>query len=105
MGTTVHARATEADWYENVRTLARIGGWSLYHPHDSRRSAAGWPDCVLLRPPAVLFRELKVEGRRVTARQRAWVDGLVACGLDAAVWTFPEDWPDAVETLTGGRAT
>jgi len=55
---------------------------------------------VLLRPPSVLFRELKVEGRRPTASQRAWVDGLVACGLDAAVWTFPGDWQLAVDTLT-----
>src|SRR5262249_61534690 len=42
----------------------------------------------------------KVAPRRPTARQRAWVDGLVACGLDAATWTFPADWPIVVETLT-----
>ena len=103
------SRATEAEWYENVRALARMGQWSLYHAHDSRRSAAGWPDCVFLRvdpafgPPTLLFRELKLAGKRPTPSPRAWLDGLVAAGQDAATWTFPADWELAVETLTRRR--
>jgi hypothetical protein len=94
-------KATEADWYENVRVLAKGCGWAIYHVHDSRRSAAGWPDVVLMRPPTVLFRELKVAPRgRLTPSQRSWIDGLVACGADAKTWVFPGDWDEVVETLT-----
>lgn len=94
-------RATEAAWSETVRALARTTGWACYHTRDSRGSAPGWPDLVLLKPPRCLFRELKVSPRgRPTHAQRAWVDGLLACGLDAAVWTLPDDWGCVVETLT-----
>jgi hypothetical protein len=92
--------APEKAYAQAVVDLARLAGWDCYRTHDSRRSPPGFPDLVLLRPPAVLFRELKVAGRRPTPRQRAWLDGLVACGLDAAIWVFPDDWDLAVDTLT-----
>ena len=35
-----------------VLELAQVTGWRSYHPHDSRRSAAGYPDLTLVRAPA-----------------------------------------------------
>ena len=34
-----------------VVELAKRFGWLLYHTHNSRRSASGFPDLVMVRPP------------------------------------------------------
>jgi hypothetical protein len=77
---------TESELFEAIRKLARLTGWAMYHTHDSRRSEPGFPDLVLMRPPRILFRELKTETGRVTPAQQKWLDELTACGADAAVW-------------------
>lgn len=52
-----------------VAGLAGFYGWRGYHTHDSRRSARGFPDWVFVRPPELLFVELKPDrgARRATA--------------------------------------
>jgi hypothetical protein len=85
------ASITEAqlqDWtYKLCKTL-RI---RFYHTKDSRGSAKGFPDLVLLGPSGLLFRELKTSKGRITAEQQEWLDDLTAIGHDAAVWR-PIDW-------------
>lgn len=84
----------EAVFQQHVLTLAKGLGWSLqYHTHDSRRSAPGFPDLVLVHPVAgrTIFRELKTEKGRISPAQRGWIDGLTAGGSDAAVWR-PTDY-------------
>ena len=79
----------EKDFQTGVLKLARFHGFALaYHTHDSRRSAPGFPDLVLVNPPTgrVLWRELKTNKGRVSPEQRAWLDGLTAAGMDAGVW-------------------
>lgn len=87
---------SEKDFQTGVLKLARFHGFTLrYHTHDSRRSAPGFPDLILVNPGArrVLYRELKTNKGRVSPDQREWLDGLTACGMDAGVWR-PNDLDD-----------
>ena len=68
-------------------------GLFCYHTYDSRRSAPGFPDLVIIGPRAVLFRELKSwrMSSRLTGPQAAILGCLTDAGLDADVWR-PVDW-------------
>lgn len=97
------ARISEEVFQRQVLDLARLSGWRCYHTFDSRRSAAGFPDFVLVRPPVVLFAELKSEAGRLRPEQAAWLEALVACeGVEARLWR-PGDWPEVEETLARPR--
>lgn len=77
----------EAAFQRQVEQLAAFYGWRTYHTHDSRRSAAGFPDLVLVRGPELLFAELKTASGRVRPEQEAWIDalGYVAGEVNAVV--------------------
>lgn len=97
---------TEKDLDACVRDLARLGGWRIYHTFDSRRSSAGFPDLVLLRPPRLVFVELKSDRGRVSDEQSAWLDDLEQCGVEAYIWR-PDDWPERISKMlsrNGGPA-
>lgn len=76
--------------------IARLGGWLAFHPRPCRtahgwRTAfsgdAGFPDLVLVRPPDVLFVEVKGRTTTLTAAQRRWRDRLVECdGVEWHLW-------------------
>ena len=99
---------TEAEFQAAVIDLARLCGWKIVHFHDSRRqvgqqligdaNAKGWPDLVLARGGALLFRELKSSKGKVTDDQVAWIQVLEGTGADACVWR-PEDWDEIEHTL------
>lgn len=89
---------SEADWQELVVQFARIRGWTVYHPYDSRKSAPGWPDLVLMRPPELIFAELKTMRGRVTQAQEQILDLLRACGQEAYLWR-PIDEPEVFARL------
>lgn len=78
---------------EEIRSAAVEHGWLEYHTYDSRRSTPGFPDLVLVHPRhgALVFRELKRQGKSPTAKQQEWLDSLSAAGQDVGVWR-PEDW-------------
>ena len=84
---------TEKELQAAVIRLAGLAGWLAYHTHDSRRSAYGFPDLVLVQPvrSKVMWRELKAEKGRLTAPQEEWLRALRAAGQDADVWR-PADW-------------
>jgi VRR-NUC domain len=75
----------EKQWQATVVDAARLLGWKVFHPYDSRRSEPGWPDLTLVRPPRLVFVELKVHGR-LTGAQRRWLSLLAACGAEAYLW-------------------
>jgi hypothetical protein len=87
----VHARVmTEAQLQRQVIDMARFHGFNFaYHTFDARRSAAGFPDLVLVstRQERVLFRELKRYNGRVTPDQHKWIEALRTAGQDACIWT------------------
>ncbi len=99
---TTPDRLTEAQWMRQFRELAQTLGWTFYHPWLSRFSPRGFPDCVICRPPRLIFAELKTDTGRLTPDQERWIEMLRACGQEAYVWR-PRDWDDIVRTLHGGR--
>lgn len=70
---------TEKDFQDRVIAEARIRGWRLYHTRDSRGSDPGFPDLVLVRPPRVIFAELKTEKGKPSFDQLVWLDELNRC--------------------------
>lgn len=80
---------SEREFQGIVIELAQLHGYELrYHTHDSRRSAPGFPDLVLVstRRARVLFRELKTDKGRTSKDQLKWLAGLTAGGADTGVW-------------------
>ena len=93
------AAVTEKEFQSQILQLAKLSGWRCYHTHDSRRSAAGFPDPVLVRPPVVLFAELKSEGGKLRPEQSRWLAVLRTCpGVEMKLWR-PSDWPEIEEAL------
>lgn len=89
---------TERSFMAQVVQYAELMGWRVYHPFDSRRSAAGFPDIVAVRRPRVIWAELKSERGRLTADQVAWLTELRACGQEA-YWWKPSMWPIVEKVL------
>lgn len=107
---------TERELQEAVRLMCAQLGLYHYHPHDSRRSSAGWPDSVIIshRPGlpgtgrGIIFRELKTQSGQLSADQKQVGYLLLACGLSWEVWR-PADLFDGtigaqLAALAGHRA-
>lgn len=77
---------SERAWQDVVVDLARVCGWLPFHVLRPKGMEPGWPDLVLLRPPEIIFAELKRERGKVTAAQARVLGMLEACGLEVCVW-------------------
>ena len=86
---------TEKAFQASVIQLARLCRWHVYHTHDSRRSAPGFPDLCLAKSGRVIHVELKSERGRISSAQAGWI-----AALDAQIWR-PSDWPTIEAVLTG----
>jgi hypothetical protein len=94
----------EDDFTTQVRLLAEALGWIVYHTHDSRKSAPGFPDLVLVRE-RIVFAELKMPGKQATAEQAAWLHTLMRAGAEVYLWV-PEQWEEIGQVLArDGRDT
>jgi hypothetical protein len=92
-------RLTEKMFMAQVIELARLFGWLCYHTFDSRRSERGFPDIVMVRPPSILFVELKTDTGRLKPAQCTWLEALEQCtGVEAHVWR-PAQWNAIVSRL------
>ena len=90
---------TEASWQAQVVAAAEVFDWYIYHNPDSRRSTAGFPDLVLIRPPRVLFMEWTRQTGRLSPIQREVIDQLEACpGVEVHV-ARPSDWEQVCSWL------
>jgi hypothetical protein len=90
---------SEKEFMRQVAQLAKLRNWRVYHVHDSRRSAYGWPDLTLCRPPRIIFAELKRDDGVCTEAQLAWLEDLGKCfSVEVKLWR-PYQWPEIVETL------
>jgi hypothetical protein len=78
---------TERQFSRQIDELTRTLGYVLYHTFLSVRSAPGFPDDVLVRPPRIIFAELKSETGKLTAAQEGWLALLRQCpGVETYVW-------------------
>lgn len=77
---TLNAAMTERQLQDQIVRMAKVQGWLCYHTYDSRRSAPGFPDLVLVHPgrsgAPIIFAELKTEKGRVRPEQQAWIDAI-----------------------------
>lgn len=82
-----------------MREYAWLVGWRDYCHWISVRSPAGYPDLTLVRPPRVVFAELKSEKGRVSAAQEETLALLGDCpGVETYLWR-PSDWDALMEVL------
>ncbi len=89
----------ERDFLQAVRDYARLMGWADYHTWHSLHSPSGFPDLVLVRPPRVIFAELKSEKGQVSSSQEVWLKLLQNCpGVECYLWR-PSDWEQIVRIL------
>lgn len=88
------ALVPEKAFQQAVLDYARLMGWMVYHTHDSRHSAAGFPDLVMVRQGRMVVAELKRVGGKPTAEQAAWLAEMGAvAGCDSYSWT-PVSWDE-----------
>lgn len=90
---------TEAQWQSEVLRLARRFGWRTYHTRVSFGSAKGFPDLVLIKPPRLVFAELKSDGGAIKPEQQEWITDLEVSGVEAYLWR-PRDIERVVAILT-----
>lgn len=80
-------------WIVDYATLV---GWEVYHPWLSIRSADGWPDLALCRPPRFVLAEVKAATGKLSRAQQKWQTLLEACpGVEVYTW-----WPKDRDTIT-----
>ena len=91
---------TEKAFMATILQAAELYGWYAYHTHDSRRSTAGFPDLVLIKPPHVLFLEVKRENGRLSVAQADVLAMLWGCDQVTAGVVRPSDWEQIVEWLS-----
>ena len=86
-------RVKESDFQAAVIDLAEWQGWRVYHTHDSRGSQPGFPDLTMVRPPQLIFAELKIGNANTTHTQDKWLNDLGDVpGILVFLWR-PSDWP------------
>lgn len=114
--------AVYASWSEdmlltNVRNQAHAAGYLCYHTRFSLKSAAGFPDLVLVGGPQgnrLIFAELKRQGKAPTeghlskgviprwvVGQREWLKALDDAAAEV-YWWWPSDVHDIGAILTTG---
>jgi hypothetical protein len=95
---------SEKAWQAQIVELAGYYRWMVFHPYSMERSEPGWPDLTLVRPPELIFAELKTNTGRLTRAQVEWGRVLTAVpGVDYFVWR-PRDFDEIHKRLqNGGR--
>jgi len=90
----------EKDFMRQVTELAQWHGWRVYHTHDSRRSAPGFPDLTMVRGGRMVFAELKVGRNKLTDHQEEWIASLKTVGrpVEAYAW-WPRHWEEIEKIL------
>jgi hypothetical protein len=106
-------RLSEKQWQGFVVDYARVMGWKAYHHSDSRKAvkrggelimvgdadAKGLLDWMMVRPPRVLFVELKREDGKMTPEQTECFAKLSRCpGVEVYLWK-PSDRTEVQRVL------
>jgi len=91
---------TEAELQTAIIDVAELAGWLVFHDHDSRRNPAGLPDLILVKPPRVVFLELKTDTGRLRPEQQTWLEALADCDTIASALIRPDNLPTVIDYLT-----
>ena len=92
---------SEKQFEAQVKQMAKLTGWRYYHTWRSMHSPAGFPDCVMVKPPRLIFAELKSDTGKVSPEQQAWLDDLgKLVNVEVYLWR-PADFDDIWEILSG----
>lgn len=98
----------ELEFQRQLLKLLRAHGWRCSHqpPRPGRPGQGrhitfgdpGFPDVLALRPPDLVFLELKYYGKAPSEEQRVWLNGLAAVdGEKVRAWCVdPGAWPQLV---------
>lgn len=86
MGARAAGRISEKALTTQVKQLARVMDWLPYHTWRSIHSDPGFPDLVLVRPPRLVFAELKVGKGKLSPHQERWRDALIEAGCEWYLW-------------------
>lgn len=102
--TATQPRQTEKQFEQAVVEYARLCGWRVFHPFDSRRSEAGWPDLSMVRDGMLIFAELKTERGRLSTAQCEWLEDLAQVAHGCHPWVMvrtwrPSDWSEIERVL------
>jgi hypothetical protein len=90
---------TERQWQQRIVDFARLSGWLVFHPFDSGRSTAGWPDLAMVRAGRFVLAELKTDRGRVSVEQREWLAARSSVpGIEVHLWR-PSNWDDVQRVL------
>ena len=113
MTTTARAmldlQVSEKQFQQQIVDLARRSGWICFHPYDSRRSTAGYPDLTLARigttpemtwRTELIFFEVKKQTGRTTDAQAKWIALLRHVPGVVARVVRPSDWDEIVALLS-----
>ena len=90
--TDLNQHISEKSFMASVVKLATLTGWLCYHTFNSRRSSPGFPDLVMVKPPKVLFIELKREKGKLSEPQRLWKEMLEQCPRVSYILWTPGQW-------------
>jgi hypothetical protein len=90
----------ETPFMNRVIAYAKQAGWTLYHTHDSRRSAPGFPDLILMRPGEIIAAECKRNSEKPSPEQVVWLSLFATLpNGEACVWR-PRDEAAILARLT-----
>ncbi len=92
-------KGPEAILQAKIMDLARLFGWRRAHFRTAYQPGAerwltpmsgekGFPDLVLIRPPRLIFAELKSEKGRLSLDQELWLADLeeIPTGIEVYLW-------------------
>lgn len=97
---------TEKAWQTQVREMAAVLGYWVYHPLKSKGSQPGWPDLTLLGRGREVKVELKTMRGKLSPAQKDVIRRLL--DVDSEVYVArPDDWDDlgVILARTKGRET
>ena len=89
----------EKDFSQAVVDYARSQGWEVWRTWRSIHSPPGEPDLRMVRPPVVIFAELKTMKGKLSEHQERAAELLGRCdGVQYFLWR-PDAWDSIEEVL------
>ena len=98
------SRMTHPQFQRQIIGLCKLGGWRYYFTKNSKGSAKGFPDLVLVRPPRMIYAELKTTAYpTLTKEQVEWANDIEQVpGVEYYAW-FPWDLANGeISTVLNG---